>query len=113
MKKILLMLMLFVTNSYAYVNVPKIDCAKWIEARETKRSSLFENFVYGFVSGSSMTSGVEVWERGGNQIRPEQLYLWMDKFCRNNPVDVVTHGSVVFINEISNGQYNKKVEGKK
>ena len=77
------------------------DCALWVEARNVGRSVALEHYMVGFINGISMGSNVDIW--GAREIRQEQFYLWIDKWCRDNPLDTLYRAGWSFADEITGG----------
>lgn len=75
------------------------SCGLWVKNRETnslERSSDLA-WVLGFLSGISMGSTVNVFK----DIRDsESLVLWMDNYCKANPLKDVAAGSVALVLEL-------------
>ena len=111
MKKLFIFCLFFYLNlSYAqgvYVQ-GTINCGLWLEARKNSKSIHFENYVLGFVNGLALGRNVEIWRAKGMEISNEQLYYWMDNYCKNNPLKGVVTGAFDFANEMTNDEYRKK-----
>lgn len=87
----------------------KLDCGDWVEARNSQRSQIYEGVLVGLLNGMALGSGVEIWEGRGIRMSRTQAFLWMDNYCRTNPLNVVTAGAVALANEKSNGAYRRAV----
>ncbi len=46
-----------------------------------------------------MGTGIEFWYANGSKVSRDQVYLWMDNFCRQRPLSQVVEGSVMLMNE--------------
>ena len=73
-----------------------VDCAQWIDARQNNRISE-QAWLVGFMGG--MAYGREINFIEGT--KPEQMLLWMDKYCADNPLDSVALGSHKLAAELS------------
>ena len=61
-------------------------------------SLALEHFVLGFLNGLKLNSGFDFWIKP-YPITREQSYLWIDKFCRENPLSTPIRGIVVLFDE--------------
>ena len=85
-----------------------INCGLWLETRINKNSIHFEHYVLGFVNGLAVGRAVDIWRENGTQVSKEQLYYWMDNYCKNNPLKSVVTGAFDFANEVTNDEFRKK-----
>lgn len=83
-----------------------VDCGSWIKARTTNVSEIFEGYLVGMMNGLALGSGVEFWFASGAQLKEEQVYLWMDKYCRENPLSSLVPGTVKLMNENTENGYS-------
>ena len=51
---------------------------------------------------------IEFWQAGGKEIKPPDVFLWMDKYCTANPESSGYTGAVVLINERTNNAWYRK-----
>ena len=90
MKKVILMLLLVATSTCANAGVTMFgtyDCAQWFIKKELAKSWLL-----GYLSGlASMDDGKsgDVLDRLNSA---EQAYLWMDNYCKANPLNTIGKG---------------------
>ena len=56
----------------------------------------------------SMGSGVDFWGIKGGLSR-EQVFLWMDNYCRTEPLNNVVQGAVKLMHERTDGAYSRAV----
>ena len=87
-------------------NVP--DCGIWIQARSARQSIGLENYLIGLLNGMALGSGIEFWRANGVKVTSQQVFLWMDGFCRREPLETIILGSVTLINERTNGSWARK-----
>ena len=75
-----------------------LDCGTWLEAR---RAGLVraEGWLVGVLNGVTIGSGIEFWQAGDGMITNDQLFYWMDKYCRENPLNDVMDGVGKLFNE--------------
>ena len=83
-----------------------VDCGIWISARESKSLVSVESYVQGLVNGFSWGAKVSIWDQ--KPVTREQFFLWMDKFCRENPLENVLIGSNKFADEMTGGLWHEK-----
>src|SRR5262245_23842641 len=74
----------------------KIDCGQWIRARSEKTSGGYEWYLIGIVNGMSMGTRVDIWQK--DRISNDQFFLWVDKYCRDNPLKLPIEGLIDFAN---------------
>ncbi|MER9393872.1 MULTISPECIES: hypothetical protein [unclassified Mesorhizobium] len=86
-----------------------IDCGKWVEARSGRKAISFEAYLVGFLDGVAFGSQTEFWMADGRQINAEQTYLWMDKYCRENPLTEIVNGAYKLMDERSRGAFRTKM----
>ena len=89
-----------------------IDCGSWVKARKENRAEYFEHFVIGFVNGLALGRFVEIWQADGIKVTRDQVHLWMDKFCADNPLNSVTAGAMQLANERTRGEFGKALRKK-
>ena len=67
-----------------------IDCGLWVKGRSAD-SSILEGYVLGFLNGMSLESGFNFWKIPYS-ITDEQSFLWLDKYCKENPLNSTVTG---------------------
>ena len=82
------------------------DCGVWVQSRTARLSQSLEHYLVGLLNGMVMGSGLNFWRSGGPVSR-EQVYLWMDNFCRNQPLNNLIGGAVRLVNERTNGGWDR------
>ena len=114
MKKILLIALLAFANTiYAQgVTVDQfggVDCGLWLTARKEDRSKTIESYVLGLVDGMALGSMKDIRSGlNGISVNREQLFFWMDEWCRKNPLKGASHGAFVFADERTGGAYGNR-----
>lgn len=81
------------------IMVKSYGCGQWIEAREGKGGNVrvLEIWMDGYLSGLAVGSNTEFWKKGGNSLDRESAYLWIDNYCRANPLKTTADaGSALF-----------------
>ena len=68
------------------------DCGTWIEARSKKLSELLEHYSLGMLDTLSLVRQREFWESDGRRISREAVYLWLDGYCRDHPLEIIIVG---------------------
>jgi hypothetical protein len=80
-----------------------IDCGQWVIAAGTNKST-YKTWLAGYLSG--LNGGHNLWVN--NKLDPldqlgsmDQAYVWMDNWCRTNPLEKLTHGGMVLYEELT------------
>jgi len=73
------------------------NCAIWHEARKTDKNTASQHalikWVLGFLSGlNAHAAAKNIWGVQGSPT-PEQISLWLDKYCRENPLNGLRRGA--------------------
>ncbi len=80
------------------------DCGKWAVYRQTEPNSFttaaVENWLTGFIGGLATGYNNEFWNRGGREISNAQVFIWMDNYCRENPLKDIVDGAMLLFNEV-------------
>ena len=72
-----------------------LDCGMWIKARNEKLSGSFELYLIGLINGLTLGHMWEFWKKGSStSLNRESVYIWMDSYCRDNPLKDVESGVV-------------------
>ncbi len=89
-----ILLVAFQTPSRADVSVAggDLDCGLWMRARQQNKANVFESYVLGFLDGISAGEDREFWRGNGQIISRDSVYLWIDNYCRSNPLSQVVPG---------------------
>jgi hypothetical protein len=122
MKKILLIALLAFANTINAQGVTvdttvhpfgKVDCGSWLNARKADSSKNIESYVLGLVDGMALGSMKNI-RRGlnGISVNREQLFFWMDEWCRKNPLGTTSQGAFVFADERTGGAYGNRFKSK-
>jgi hypothetical protein len=82
-----------------------LDCGIWIKARDKKTSEILEGVVVGTINGLAVGRFVEIWNAGGISVSDDQAFLWLDNYCRQNPLKGVFEGLASFANERTSGGF--------
>jgi hypothetical protein len=88
-------------------------CTEWSKTRQAPYSiyeGYNEGFIVGTLNGMSIASGVSLWINQQIPISRDQVYSWMDDYCRKNPLSVLPEAIGVFANQISHNAYQQAVE---
>jgi hypothetical protein len=88
------------TKSDAQVVIEgQLDCGMWVEARTEGRAPYLEHYLVGLLNGMAYGTNIEFWYAGGVLVSQEQVFLWMDNYCRREPLSHVITGATVLMNE--------------
>ena len=71
------------------------SCGDWVESRQ-KNQTAIQLWYLGFISGINFRDKNDLLSR----INAASAYLWMDKYCRENPLKTVVQGSVKLLDEL-------------
>ena len=72
------------------------SCGTWIEDRQKHGPSsiAIESWLVGYLSGLSQAFDKEFWQaRGKNSLSNASLFLWLDNYCRANPLKPIEDGA--------------------
>jgi hypothetical protein len=73
------------------VSIGAYDCGEWVSWRalptEHMARNAVENWVTGYLNGLAQGTKLEFWDADGRRISLDAAYLWIDNYCRKNPLD--------------------------
>ncbi len=70
------------------------NCGTWIEARSPNvNSTALEHYAQGFLNGMVVKSKFDFWQKP-YPITLKQSFLWIDKYCRENPLKDPIQGMI-------------------
>jgi len=88
--------LLVVTDAALAVNVRGVpSCGKWVKDRQERdvlTTTALEHWLMGYLSGLAIGLDKEFFQKDGVSIDNESLLLWMDNYCRANPLKDVQEG---------------------
>jgi hypothetical protein len=87
-----------------------IDCGQWVEARSVRKAAIFEGYLIGMMNGMALGSTINLWGYQGRNTSREQVSLWMDNYCRTNPLSNITAGVNYLADELTKGKWSKRSE---
>ena len=102
MEKIILPLILIAgtispaSQGYTIFGAGTLSCDKWIEERSQNSGLSFgmETWILGFLTGAG-------WQGANPQdVDNSALYVWVDNFCRENPLKNITSASAALTIEL-------------
>lgn len=82
-----------------FVEGVTVDCGYWTQARQARRAVSLEHYVLGFLDGFSAGREREFWRANGRLISREAAYLWIDNYCKSNPLKPIVTGLWELFNE--------------
>ena len=113
MKKILALFLLIFTIGFPEMNkaepvmvVSDVYCIRWAEGRKGKASKEVESHLIGLLDGLSAGRQIPFWNFKEG-ISFQQVYLWMDKYCSENPESNAYFGAYELIDEQTQGLFKK------
>lgn len=68
------------------------DCGLWMRARQQNGAGQLESYAMGFLDGFSSGKDREFWAADGRVISRDAVYLWLDNYCRSNPLNLLGTG---------------------
>jgi hypothetical protein len=92
-------------NTQGIVTEGRLDCGLWVKARSDRRAETLEHYFLGLMNGLAVGTRVEFWRADGQKISREQVYLWMDNYCRQTPLSSVIEGAIKLMNERTKSTY--------
>lgn len=88
-------------TAYAFNTIGVIDCGTWIKDRKSRQSALAEIWVSGLLTGLNIMRVAQGRADFLSSIKStEQLYLWIDNHCRNNPMNDLAIAGLTLANEL-------------
>ena len=88
-----------------------ISCGIWVEERQKEArgeyvgSLVNRAWLIGFLSGQAVESDKEFWgKQNVNILDVESVFLWMDNYCRANPLKGVGDGADTLFTERTKGK---------
>ena len=68
-----------------------LDCGVWVHARQENRGQarVYESYVLGFLDGIAVGEDREFWSGKARTVSRDAAYLWVDNYCRSNPLSMV------------------------
>jgi len=97
---ILVLLLSFAVPAKAVTTIGGTDCGGWLTAREEAYTHAwqYQFGLSGLLSGMAIESRKEFWD-SGNGITPDQVFYWMDNYCRKNPLRHINEGAFQLFRE--------------
>jgi hypothetical protein len=87
-----------------------VDCGTWIKAREGGNATHLEWYIIGLLDGMTAASNVSVRGTKANNYSDDQIFYWIDKYCKNKPLEILPNGMVDFADEVTNGTYSQTIK---
>ena len=76
------------------------DCGNWHKSRQVPRDRLLLSYgLWGFLSGRQTREPfMNFWFSKKGKVSREQSVLWIDKYCRENPLSDIYRGAMELFN---------------
>ena len=87
---------IWVPLTYGYTTFGKPDCGRWINQPD----DLYKAWLTGYLSGINTVASGNSYDPLDQLSSAEQAYLWMDNYCRANPLNDVGAGAVKLYREL-------------
>jgi hypothetical protein len=76
------------------------SCGTWVKERAAKRDIFETAWLLGYLSATAAALRQDFWGRQGvNSLDSESVYLWVDNYCRANPLRSLGDAAVVLFIE--------------
>jgi hypothetical protein len=74
------------------------SCGQWVQQRnpDGRTAEVYRFWLLGYVSGLAVASGTDKLKSTDSA----SIELWMDNYCRANPLKYVDEGGTVLFNEL-------------
>ncbi len=79
------------------------SCGDWVQGRTADRNTHAEAWLVGYLSGRAVASGVDLLKGTDNP----SLFLWMDNFCRAQPLKDIEDGASELVPELTRKARNR------
>lgn len=101
MQKRFFILLMFVTSMAAHAQVAfgTPDCGRWIKQPTEPRKAWLLGYMSGLSAMHKMTNGKPN-DPLDKVSSAEQIFLWMDNYCKENPLQVLTVGGAELFVEL-------------
>ena len=89
----------FTSSSYALItSMGDRSCGQWVANRTSHNVSQHfdSDWLTGMLTGMAVYSGVDILKDSEG----ESIFLWMDNYCKSNPLDKVGTGASVLFYEL-------------
>lgn len=64
----------------------KLGCDSWLNNRTSNTALAAEHLAIGYLNGVSGATKRDFWKSGpSNAVSRDQVFLWLDDYCRTNP----------------------------
>jgi hypothetical protein len=68
-----------------------IDCGQWVSAPDATKA-LYQPYLLGTLDAWAVARDLDFW-RTPTRASREAVYLWIDNWCRANPLDLLINGA--------------------
>ena len=98
---IVIVALCFQSSAFCQSAYGRVDCGQWLNDQAPLKFES-QSWVLGYLSG--LNAGVNISNGRDALIKlnsQEQVFLWMDKYCRVNPLEMVRTGATKLFIELS------------
>jgi hypothetical protein len=103
------LLLACLSNGYAYTVIGKYDCGEWFTKRPSKA------WLLGFLSGMNSARADD--KTGSDPLGKlgsgDQAFLWMDNYCKANPLKSIVDGGMELFIELQMKQLQETIDSTK
>ena len=82
-------------------------CSDWAELRSERNAYPLEEHFVGMLNGMALGSLRDFW-RVPVPIEPSQAFYWLDRYCANNPLDIMATAASVLVKERLGSDWNTR-----
>jgi hypothetical protein len=90
----------FSTYAFADRVLAGCNCGQWLKDEPSLRT-IDEFWLLGFMSGLNISGSPHLKKDFLFDVTNQQIELWMDNYCRNNPLNKVVDGATTLAHELS------------
>lgn len=87
-----------------------IDCGRWTKARTEQTSIALESYILGMANGLALGRRVDFWRYSDSNLSEDQVYYWLDNYCRENPLKSALTGLMVLFDEVTQGAFSRALQ---
>ncbi len=73
------------------VMIISFNCGDWVTQRQEgpAQSIKLRGYVVGYINGLAIGRAAELWRANGDVLSQDQVFLWIDNWCKENPLETL------------------------
>jgi len=73
------------------VTIISFNCGDWVTQRQEgpAQSIKLRGYVVGYINGLAIGRGADLWRANGGVLSQDQVFLWIDNWCKENPLETL------------------------